>query len=183
MTIKPSETELGFFIVRSFWGDCNKPRFLSSYKQDILLKNRNWPDFVLRCFQSVPFKWDNWKTQIWNQVYINSYLSTHCHKMQNDRNISYTASLQNMTTLFCLLCPVVLLQNTDMISQLQCHSTPASSKSNILLFLLYVLASLSAKKKQNKKLNIKQTKQAKEKLLERFVCCILQWVNVIHISM
>lgn len=146
MKIKPSETEPGFFIIRSFWGDCNKPRFLSSYKQDILLKNRNWPHLVLHCFQSVPFKWDNLKNRNLEPVLYQFLLSTHCHKIQNDKNISYRAHIQNVSIPFCLLCPVVLLQNTEMTFQLQCHSTPASSKSYILLFLFYILASLSAKK-------------------------------------
>lgn len=49
------------------------------------------------------------------KFYMNSYLATHCHKTQNDRNILSTAPIK---TVFCLLRPLIDLQNTVVILQL-----------------------------------------------------------------
>lgn len=59
MKIKPSETELGFSIVRPIWL-VYKSGFLFSYKQDIVLKKKktSLPDVVLQCFQNVSLNWD-----------------------------------------------------------------------------------------------------------------------------
>lgn len=86
MKIKLSETELGFCIRRSFWGDYGKPEFL--YTSTRTFSERTETVQIL-CY-SVSKVWllseVTSKSQIWNQGFNNSYVSTHYNKVQNDRN-------------------------------------------------------------------------------------------------
>lgn len=86
MKIKLSETELGFCIRRSFWGDWGKPEFL--YTSTRTFSERTETVQIL-CY-SVSKVWllseVTSKSQIWNQGFNNSYVSTHYNKVQNDRN-------------------------------------------------------------------------------------------------